>query len=74
MNGSALYLRPLQASNRPPSAWENELADVLEAAFADGAWELEPLLARLNASRVHPPRGGVWDAATFTETMRELGA
>ncbi len=66
-------LDPHQSRTRPPSDWEMALADTIEAAFARGAHELDALIAALNASRVRPPRGGDWTAATFTAVMHDLG-
>jgi len=57
MNGT-LYLNPRQASDREPTAWENEFADVIEAAFASGVRELDALVAALALSRVRPREGG----------------
>ena len=50
------------------------LADVLEAAFGKGHYELDALIAALNNSRVRPQLGGVWTAENFTALMHELGA
>jgi hypothetical protein len=77
VNGSAngtLYLNPRQASDRDPTPWENELADVIEAAFAGGVRELDALVAALAASRVRPRGGGVWSVERLTATLAELGA
>ncbi len=35
------YMNPRQAQKRAPTSYENELGDALEAAFAEGIWELE---------------------------------
>ncbi len=69
-----LYLDPRQAAGREPTAWENEFADVIEAAFADGVRDLDALVAALSASRVRPREGGAWTAERFTHTVAELGA
>jgi hypothetical protein len=69
-----LYLEPLQAATHPPTAWENELGDALEAAFAGGVRELDDLVAALNASRVRPRDGGRWTAEIYARTIAELGA
>jgi hypothetical protein len=69
-----LYLNPRQAAGRPPTAWENEFGDVLEAAFASGVRDLDALVAALGASRVRPREGGVWTAESFRRTVAELGA
>jgi hypothetical protein len=70
----ALFEQPRQASDREPTAWENEFADALEGAFSAGVCELEPLVAALNATRVRPREGGNWTAERFTRTVAELGA
>ena len=63
-----------QSTDREPRDWEMSLASAVEAAFAKGHWELDALVAALNASRVRPRTGGDWTADTFEATMRELGA
>lgn len=68
-----LYLNSRQAATREPSAWENELADALEAAFAEGCHELDALVARLNATRVRPRDGAPWSPERFVAIARELG-
>jgi hypothetical protein len=57
-----------------PDAWENELADVLEAAFAEGIHDLDALTARINASRVRPRDGQAWTPERLATTLHELGA
>ncbi|HEV7370750.1 recombinase-like helix-turn-helix domain-containing protein [Arenibaculum sp.] len=74
MTTDRLRLEPRQAATRLPSDWENDLADVVEAAFAAGAWELDALVERLNASRVRPPGSPAWTPAIFTAVMKDLGA
>jgi hypothetical protein len=71
---AGLYLNPHQAATRPATAWENEFADVIEAAFASGVRELDALVVALGASRVRPREGGVWTVEQFTSTVAELGA
>lgn len=73
MSGT-LYLNPRQASDREPTAWENEFADVIEAAFASGVCELDALVAALALSRVRPREGGAWTIERFTGTIAELSA
>ena len=70
---SALYLNPQQASSAPPTAWENEFADALEAAFARGVVELDALVSALNETRVRPREGGTWSVERFAATIAELG-
>jgi hypothetical protein len=73
MSGT-LYHNPSQAAERPPTAWENEFGDAIEAAFAGGVRELDALVAALRASRVRPREGGDWSAERLTQTLAELGA
>jgi hypothetical protein len=68
------YLDPHQSRTREPTDWEMALASAMEAAFSKGAYELDALVAALNASRVRPREGGVWSPENLTATMRELGA
>ena len=68
------YLSPHQTRTQEPTAWQQELANTIESVFTKGAYELDELVAGLNASRVRPPNGGDWTAETFTAVMRELGA
>jgi hypothetical protein len=70
---SELYLNPRQASSIAPTAWENDFADVLEATFARGVYELDAVVAALNDTRVRPREGGAWTGAVFAATVAELG-
>ena len=65
---------PRQSTARPPSEWENDLGDAIEAAFADGCCDLADLVSRLNDSGVRPRDRSAWTAETFAAAMRELGA
>ena len=68
----APYVEPRQAQRRPPSDYENLLGDALEAAFAAGAWELEALVARLNADGMRAPDGREWTVANFESILERL--
>ena len=68
------YLDPHQTRTQEPTAWQQELANAIEAVFAKGALELDELVAGLNGSRVRPPNGGDWTEANLTAVLRELGA
>jgi hypothetical protein len=68
------YLDPHQTRSQEPTAWQQELANALESIFAKGAYELDQLIAGLNASRVRAPDGAMWTEQNFTAVMRELGA
>jgi hypothetical protein len=67
------YVHPHQAQARPPSAYENLLGDALEAAFRDGARQLEDVVARLNADGVRTPTGGTWTSENFESILKGLG-
>jgi hypothetical protein len=68
------YLSARQTREQPPTAWQQELANALEGVFTQGAYELDEVVAGLNASRVRPPKGGEWTPENFTAVMAELGA
>lgn len=68
------YLVRRQTRDEEPTAWQQELANAIEAVFAKGGWELDDLVTGLNASRVRPPSGGVWTKDNFQTVMHELGA
>jgi hypothetical protein len=68
------YLSPHQTRTHEPTAWQQELANTIEAVFSKGAYALDELVAGLNASRVRPPNGGDWTTENFSAVMRELGA
>ncbi len=62
-----LFLQP-----RPPTAYETLLGDALEAAFGDGATELEQVVARLNADGIRTPQGGSWTVENFEPILKSL--
>ncbi len=66
------YLSPYQGRTHEPTDWEIALAGALESAFTEGAYEVDALVAALNASRVRPREGGTWTVEGFTKTMQEL--
>ena len=67
------YLSAHQTITEPPTPWQQELADALEAIFANGHHQLDEVVAGLNQSGVRPPSGGDWSADNFTALMGELG-
>lgn len=67
------HLNPRQAQQRPPTAYENLLADALEAAFAAGAWDLPAVAERLNADGVRTPDGQAWTASGLETELKRLG-
>ncbi len=68
------WLEPRQAQARPPTAYENLLADAIESAFAAGVWDLPGLVARLNADGIRTPDGQAWTEARYEAEMKRLGA
>lgn len=69
----APYMNPHQARKQPPTVYENELADALEAAFAAGVWDLEAVVKRLNDDGLRTPEGLEWTADRFQAAMERLG-
>jgi hypothetical protein len=67
-----LYMNPCQAQRRASSDYENLLGDALEAAFAAGDWELDALVARLNAEGIRTPEGGEWTVTNFESILNQL--
>lgn len=54
-----------QGRRRMPSAYEDQLADALEVAFGEKAWELPRLVERLNSLGSTDPKGDPWTAESF---------
>ncbi|MFM7331751.1 MAG: recombinase-like helix-turn-helix domain-containing protein [Brachymonas sp.] len=67
-----LVLQPHQARTREPSAYENQLGDAMEQAFASGAWELEDLVSQLNQTGPTAPNGQSWTAESFSAEIKRL--
>ncbi len=67
------YMNAYQARRREPTAYENELGDALESAFGAGIWELDALVARLNADGLRTPEGTEWTPDRFQAVMKRLG-
>ena len=67
-----LYVNPHIARKREPTAYENQLADAMEQAFAAGAWELDALVAHLNAAGVHDSQQVAWNAQSFQAELARL--
>ena len=69
-----LYHEPNQIQDRAPTDYENLLADAIEAAFAAGVWELDALVARLNAEGVRMADGTPWTVESFEAEIARLAA
>ena len=74
MKIDAMYVNPHQARTREPSQYEILLGDAMERAFAQGHWELEPLVAYLNQSGPLAPNGLMWNAESFSAELKRLSA
>jgi hypothetical protein len=57
-----------------PSAYENQLADGLEAAFSGGAQTPADIVVVLNARGLRTQAGEAWTEDAFLAEMRRLGA
>lgn len=66
------YREVHQARRRPPTEFEDSLAEALEVAFADKAWELDELVDRLNSMGSRDPQGRTWTEATFKDQISTL--
>ncbi len=55
-----------------PTAFEDRLADALELAFAEGAWDLEELIGRLNSLGSTDSEGQAWTQESFTRQLAEI--
>ena len=74
MKTQPLICEKRQLATAEPSAWENELADVIEATFAAGIHDLPGVVAALNKSRVRASDGNLWTEANFQAAVKRLGA
>jgi hypothetical protein len=72
VNIDPLYVNPHIARKREPTAYENQLADAMEQAFAAGAWELDALVAHLNAAGVHDAQQQAWTAQSFQAELKVM--
>ena len=58
----------------PPSAWEDQLGDAIEAAFAQGIHDLTGLVVEINHHGLTDPDGQAWTPSRFEAEMARLGA
>ncbi len=73
MTNDQLYLEPIQARKREPTAFENLLGDAIEDAFSRGIDALEPLVAAVNDFGSAAPDGQSWTPETLMATITRLG-
>jgi hypothetical protein len=67
------YFSPHQARQRPATAYEDQLGDALERAFAAGHWELDALVAQLNRTGPLASNSAPWTAESFQAEMAQRG-
>jgi hypothetical protein len=72
-NHSDRYFSPHQARQRPATAYEDQLGDALERAFAAGHWELDALVAQLNRTGPLAANSAPWTAESFQAEMAQRG-
>ena len=63
-----------QTRARPPTVYEERLADALITIFSGEVYELPGIVARLNDAGIPAPDGAPWTEAGFKAAMRDLGA
>lgn len=68
------YLDAHQTRSRPPTAYENLLADALERAFAGGAGDLHDVAAALNRSGPTRFDSAAWTAGNLEAELARLSA
>ncbi len=57
----------------PPTPYENDLGDALEAVFEAGAQSLDEVVAGLNARGFRTPDGQAWTPESFERDLARLG-
>jgi hypothetical protein len=68
-----LFNDTFQYRSSPPTAYENSLADAIEAAFGQGLHTLDALVNYLNTQGLVSPEGQSWTAPAFEQAMARLG-
>lgn len=63
-----------QARRRAPSVFEDHLADALEVAFSERAWNLRELVARLNSLGSTNQEGTPWTEESFQHEIAVAAA
>ena len=58
----------------PPSEYENQLGEALEAIFDNEVTELAEIVLQLNEMGVQAPHGQAWTEKSFCSEMRRLGS
>lgn len=68
------YVVVHQTRDRAPTEYEDLLGDALERIFADGATEVDQVVAGLNDLAAPSPDGQPWTRDLFLSEMKRLGA
>jgi hypothetical protein len=63
-----------QTRGHAPTPFETALANALEAIFAEEIYELDAVVAQLNARGVRTEDGAPWTPDEFAATMKRLGS
>ncbi|TCP45796.1 hypothetical protein EV191_11576 [Tamaricihabitans halophyticus] len=67
-----LELTPHQSRGRPPTSYEDALADELEAIYGRGIHELPGVVVALNETGVRPAGGQDWTEDSFAAELARL--
>jgi hypothetical protein len=68
------YLEPHQTRAGELSPYRRNLAGLIQEVFANGAYELSPLVQGLNERGSLSPTGEPWTEESFRIEIAELGA
>jgi hypothetical protein len=63
-----------QTAIEEPTAWSEQLADAIEAAFAVEAWDLAALVESVNAAGAWDRSGQPWTVESLRAELERLGA
>lgn len=63
-----------QTRDHAPTVFERGLADALEEIFAAEIYQLDAVVAALNARGLKTEDGAAWTAEAFAAAMKRLGA
>ena len=74
MNNAPLYNETHQSRSAAPTAYENQLGDAIERAFAAGIHALDALVRYLNDCGQAAPDGQPWTAQSYQREMARLSA
>ncbi len=72
-NDPPFYNATHQTRSAPPSAWEDQLGDAIEAAFAQGIHDLTALVAELSRAGLTDADGQPWTTQRYEQAMARLG-